>query len=216
MDVPAPDRGGFRLRAVALALMAVVGVSCTGDEVEESASVVSNEDALDLGAAPESSAILAEDRGAPPSSLQVEDLVEGSGAVVGSSDELSVQFRGWRWSDGGEFASSWSAGQPFRFALDEGRVIAGWEQGILGTDQELEPLRVGGRRVLIVPPELAYGDRGAGSQIGPDETLVFVIDLVGLTEGVGEAARDRDDPDDPDGTNDASPADGAESEPSDG
>lgn len=149
----------------------------------------SSEDALDLATEPTASAIMPADRGDPPENLRTEDLVEGAGAAVGSGDVLVVEYLGWRWSDGGEFASSWGAGEPLRFELGEQEVIPGWEQGILGDDRT-GPLRVGGRRVLVIPPELAYDDRGAGAVIGPDETLVFVIDLV----AVNPDAADRDDP----------------------
>jgi peptidylprolyl isomerase len=102
-----------------------------------------------------------------------EDLVIGDGAEATPGDLLSVQYVGVRWSDGGEFDASWERGQPLEFELGAGRVIPGWEQGVEG-------MRVGGRRVITIPPELAYGDRGAGGVIGPDETLVFVVDLVGI------------------------------------
>jgi peptidylprolyl isomerase len=85
---------------------------------------------------------------------------------------------GVRWSDGGEFDSSWDSGQPLRFQLGAGQLIPGWERGVAGEGLPVDAMRVGGRRSLIIPPELAYGDRGAGGVIGPDETLVFVVDLV--------------------------------------
>lgn len=167
-----------------------VGVgACTTEPVQEGEAEETTEDALDLAAEPAESAILSADRGEPPERLRIEDLVEGAGAAVSSGDVLVVEYLGWRWSDGAEFASTWGAGEPLRFELGAQEVIPGWEQGILG-DDGTGPLQVGSRRVLVIPPGLAYGDRGAGAAIGPDETLVFVIDLV----AVDPDAADRDEP----------------------
>jgi peptidylprolyl isomerase len=185
-------RPGCRFRTVSLVALATLALavgSCSADDAPEGSAEESAEDALDLGAAPAPSAILPEDRGDPPAALQIEDLVEGSGDVVNRGDVLTVEYLGWRWSDGGEFASSWGPGEPLRFELGSQDVIPGWERGVLGLEQEEGPLREGGRRVLVIPPELAYGDRGAGAAIGPEETLVFVIDLVAVDTGP--------DPDDP-------------------
>ena len=106
----------------------------------------------------------------PPDTLQVEDVEEGDGAEVGEGDLVMLHFVGVRWSDGGEFASSWDRGQPVSYTHGEGRWVAGWERG-------LEGMREGGRRQLVVPPELGYGDRGAPG-VPAGETLVFVIDLL--------------------------------------
>jgi peptidylprolyl isomerase len=77
------------------------------------------------------------------------------------------------WSTGGEFDSSWSRNETFVFPLGAGHVIQGWDRGVQG-------MRVGGRRRLTIPPDQGYGARGAGGVIGPNETLVFVVDLVGV------------------------------------
>lgn len=124
--------------------------------------------------APDALAILESlypDRDEPPTELMISDLTEGDGATISAGQRAVVHYWGVRWSDGGTFDASWSRGQPFTFALGGGQVIAGWEVGVEG-------MRVGGRRVLVIPPALAYGDRGAGNVIGPGETLVFVVDLV--------------------------------------
>jgi peptidylprolyl isomerase len=92
-------------------------------------------------------------KGAPPKKLEVKDLEQGSGAEAKSGDEVTVQYVGIDYKSGKEFDSSWSRNKPFPFNLGEGRVIPGWEQGIEG-------MKVGGRRELIVPPELAYGETG--------------------------------------------------------
>lgn len=111
--------------------------------------------------------------GPPPSELVVEDIVVGDGkeAVAGTSP--SMQYVGHSWSTGTQFDASWDRSQPFSFRLGEGQVIAGWDQGVAG-------MKVGGRRRLTIPPGLGYGARGAGGAIGPNETLVFVVDLLGV------------------------------------
>jgi len=109
--------------------------------------------------------------GAPPKKLEVKELEEGSGAEAKSGDEVTVQYVGVNYKNGEEFDSSWSRNEPFPFTLGAGEVIPGWDQGVEG-------MKVGGRRELIIPPELAYGEAGAPPAIGPNETLVFVIDLL--------------------------------------
>jgi peptidylprolyl isomerase len=107
-----------------------------------------------------------------PSELVTHDLVEGEGAEIAAGDKADVQYVGVSWSTGREFDSSWDRGaQPFSFPVGAGRVIAGWDRGVVG-------MRAGGRRLLVIPPDLGYGSRGAGGVIGPDETLVFVVDAV--------------------------------------
>lgn len=107
----------------------------------------------------------------PPGSLETEDIVEGDGAAAEAGDELEVQYVGVSYATGEEFDSSWERGEPFAFRLGDGMVIPGWDQG-------LEGMKVGGRRRLTIPPDLAYGAQGSPPAIGPNETLVFVIDLV--------------------------------------
>src|SRR3712207_6036488 len=109
----------------------------------------------------------------PSYQLEIEDLVEGSGEEATVGRIVEVHYVGVSWSSGKEFDSSWDRGKTFKFGLGKGQVIAGWDQGGAG-------MKVGGRRRLTIPPMLAYGKRGAGGVIGPDETLVFVVDLVGL------------------------------------
>jgi peptidylprolyl isomerase len=109
--------------------------------------------------------------GEPPADLQVTDVWEGDGAVAKAGDTVEVHYVGVAYSTGEEFDASWNRGAPLQFQLGVGHVIAGWDQGVQG-------MRVGGRRQLIIPPGLAYGDRGAGRAIAPGETLIFVCDLV--------------------------------------
>lgn len=109
--------------------------------------------------------------GAPPQELEVEDLEEGSGAEAKSGDKVTVQYVGVNYKSGKEFDASWNRGEPFPFTLGGSEVIPGWEQGVEG-------MKVGGRRELIVPAELGYGESGFPPAIPPNETLVFVIDLL--------------------------------------
>lgn len=111
--------------------------------------------------------------GPPPGELVVEDLVVGEGPEAVAGSPVQVHYVGVAWSDGNEFDSSWSRHDHFQFPLGAGHVIAGWDQGVAG-------MKVGGRRQLTIPPHLAYGERGAGGAIGPNETLIFVVDLMGV------------------------------------
>lgn len=111
--------------------------------------------------------------GPPPAELEVTDLTVGDGAEAAAGNVVSVHYVGVSHSSGEEFDASWNRGEPLRFPLGQGHVIPGWDQGVQG-------MKVGGRRQLVIPPHLAYGDRGAGNVIKPGETLVFVVDLVGV------------------------------------
>ena len=111
--------------------------------------------------------------GDPPEGLEVEDLVVGEGDEASPGQQVEVHYVGVSWSNGQQFDASWDRGDTFSFPLGGGRVIQGWDQGVAG-------MRAGGRRRLTIPPHLGYGDRGAGGAIAPGETLVFVVDLVGI------------------------------------
>ncbi|OLT20743.1 peptidylprolyl isomerase [Pseudonocardia sp. CNS-139] len=111
--------------------------------------------------------------GPAPSDLVIEDITPGSGAEATPGQMVDVHYVGVAHSTGEEFDASWNRGSTFRFPLGAGRVIAGWDQGVAG-------MKVGGRRRLVIPPHLGYGDRGAGGAIKPGETLIFVVDLVGV------------------------------------
>jgi len=111
--------------------------------------------------------------GPPPKKLEVKDIEEGSGATAKAGDAVTVQYVGVGYESGEEFDSSWSRNEPFSFQLGAGMVIPGWDQGVEG-------MKVGGRRELIIPPELAYGEAGSPPAIGPNETLIFVIDLLAV------------------------------------
>lgn len=107
--------------------------------------------------------------GEPPSKLVKKDIKVGSGRTAKTGDKVSMQYVGHNWSNNAEFDTSWDRGQPFKFTIGEGQVIKGWDEGIPG-------MKVGGRRLLVIPPDLGYGDQGQGS-IPANETLIFVVDL---------------------------------------
>ncbi|MCX4694262.1 FKBP-type peptidyl-prolyl cis-trans isomerase [Streptomyces sp. NBC_01408] len=109
--------------------------------------------------------------GPAPTDLVKEDIWLGDGAEAKAGDRVSVHYVGVAFSTGEEFDASWNRGSALQFQLGIGQVIAGWDQGVQG-------MKVGGRRKLTIPADLAYGDRGAGSAIAPGETLIFVCDLV--------------------------------------
>ncbi|WP_159942696.1 MULTISPECIES: FKBP-type peptidyl-prolyl cis-trans isomerase [unclassified Nocardiopsis] len=111
--------------------------------------------------------------GPPPADLEITDIEIGEGAQAGHGSAVDVHYVGVAFSSGEEFDASWNRGQPLSFRLGAQQVIPGWDQGILG-------MRVGGRRKLVIPPHLAYGERGAPGAIKPNETLIFVCDLVGV------------------------------------
>jgi peptidylprolyl isomerase len=107
----------------------------------------------------------------PPTELVVTDLAEGDGTEATAGSQVSVHYVGVALSSGEEFDASYNRGAPLDFRLGIGQVIQGWDEGVQG-------MKVGGRRQLVIPPHLAYGDRGAGGVIKPGESLIFVVDLV--------------------------------------
>ncbi|HLL65956.1 MAG TPA: FKBP-type peptidyl-prolyl cis-trans isomerase [Micromonosporaceae bacterium] len=111
--------------------------------------------------------------GTPPADLVIDDITVGDGPEAKKGQVATVHYVGVAHSSGREFDASWNRGDPFSFPLGGGRVIAGWDQGVVG-------MKVGGRRKLVIPPHLGYGDRGAGGAIKPGETLVFVVDLISV------------------------------------
>ena len=109
-----------------------------------------------------------------PSGLQIDDEVVGQGDEAVTGDHVMVHYTGWLWTDGTagrKFDSSKDRGQPFDFPLGAGHVIRGWDEGVAG-------MRVGGRRKLLIPPEMGYGTRGAGGVIPPNATLLFEVELL--------------------------------------
>lgn len=118
--------------------------------------------------------------GPPPKHLVVKDLVPGTGKAVASGQTVTVNYVGVLYKNGKEFDSSWKRNQPFTTALSSGSVIPGWVQGIAGGNG-IAPMKVGGRRELIIPPSLGYGKSGSPPTIPPNSTLVFVVDLLSVS-----------------------------------
>ncbi len=112
--------------------------------------------------------------GPPPADLEIKEIWEGDGPEAASGHNVTVHYVGVSHSTGEEFDASWNRNAPFQFPLGGGRVIAGWDRGVAG-------MKVGGRRQLTIPAHLAYGDRGAPPVIKPGETLIFVVDLLGVS-----------------------------------
>jgi peptidylprolyl isomerase len=113
--------------------------------------------------------------GPAPTTLVKTDLIVGTGDYAVTGRSLAVNYVGAFYKNGQEFDSSWESGHPLNFVAGNEDVIPGWDEGVIG-------MRVGGRRELIIPPDLAYGASGRGD-IGPNETLVFVVDLVSVSGG---------------------------------
>lgn len=106
-----------------------------------------------------------------PTELLIEDITVGDGEEAVAGDFVEVHYVGVSYSNGREFDSSWSRDETFEFRLGAGQVISGWDRGVAG-------MKVGGQRRLTIPSDLAYGSQGAGGVIAPNETLVFIVDLV--------------------------------------
>ncbi len=109
----------------------------------------------------------------PPADLVIEDLEEGTGAEAVPGQPVEVHYVGVAWSTRQQFDASWDRGDTFSFGLGQGQVIKGWDEGVAG-------MKVGGRRQITIPPHLGYGKAGAGGVIKGGETLVFVVDLLGV------------------------------------
>ena len=110
------------------------------------------------------------------SGLQFEDTVKGTGASPTRGQTCQMHYTGWLWVDGAKgqkFDSSHDRGKPFSFKIGVGQVIGGWDEGVAS-------MQVGGKRTLVIPPDLGYGSRGAGGTIGPNATLLFEVELLGI------------------------------------
>lgn len=157
-------------RIIALVAAAVVALAGCGSSQKagssEPGSVSLPAESTDINVKP----VIPKPEGEPPVGLQARDVVQGNGATAESGDQVTVDYVGVSWSTGEQFDASWDNGRPFPFRLGAGEVIPGWDQGVSG-------MRVGGRRQLVIPPDLAYGPQGRPPVIGPNETLVFVVDL---------------------------------------
>jgi peptidylprolyl isomerase len=165
---------------LACLLLALFAASCGDDEQEASTpqetATATPEPAGSIDAAAISKDLtekpqVAKPAGTPPAELQKTDIVKGKGKAAKEGDTVSVQYVGNSWSTGTQFDASWDRGaEPFKFPLGAGQVIPGWDQGVAG-------MKVGGRRLLVIPPDLAYGAQSPSPDIAPNETLIFVVDL---------------------------------------
>jgi peptidylprolyl isomerase len=175
-------RGLIILSAFGCLILVVAGCG-GGSDSSSSESTASAAESTSESAAPANSKLAAEvgkkkpkvkvPSGPPPKSLQKKDLVVGTGPEAKGGDEVTLQYVGVGYKSKKEFDASWDRGEPFTFTLGTGQVIPGWEYGIPG-------MKVGGRRELTIPGELAYGAAGSPPTIGPNETLIFVVDLLGV------------------------------------
>jgi peptidylprolyl isomerase len=180
-----------KLIILSLALVLSTGVAACGEDDEPAASGTGSEatstptptptaseagiEALVQGISKDTKAKpeVPAPQGDPPSELVIRDIVRGKGSKAKPGDDLGMQYVGISWSTGQQFDASWDRGaQPFTFQLGAGMVIPGWDQGLVG-------LRKGGRRLLIIPPDMGYGPQGTpDGTIAPNETLIFVVDRV--------------------------------------
>jgi peptidylprolyl isomerase len=165
---------------LACLLLAVFAASC-GDDEQEASTPQETATATPEPAATMDAAAISKDlsdkpsvpkpAGDPPSELQKTDIVKGKGKTAKAGDTVSVQYVGNSWSTGAQFDASWDRGtEAFEFPLGAGQVIRGWDEGVAG-------MKVGGRRLLVIPPDLAYGAQSPSPDIAPNETLIFVVDL---------------------------------------
>lgn len=158
-----------------LAAAAVLGIAGCGDDDDETGdsgtTTAETDTQAEGGGEVDTSTkpVVEVPDGEPPAGLEIEDVKEGDGAAVKPGATITAHYVGVSYSTGTEFDSSWSRGEPSTFPLAQ--VIPGWQQGIPG-------MKVGGRRRLVIPPDLGYGETGQPPDIGPNETLIFVIDLV--------------------------------------
>jgi len=166
------------LVACGLAALSLAAAGCSEEETDKASEEKPSAEQQPAAAPPETSGEqrskpkVAKPKGGPPKKLVVKDLIPGKGGAAAAGDQLKVNYVGVSFATGKEFDSSFDSGQPLDFQLGASMVIPGLDKGIEG-------MRVGGRRMLTIPPELAYGAAGSPPAVGPDETLVFVIDLLG-------------------------------------
>lgn len=178
-----------QLVACALAALSLAAAGCSEEEADKSSVDLQKQAEQSAGEGSEAPAgaesmpktagepgkkptITVPEGGTPPTELEIEDIVEGKGAAAKKGSKLSVNYVGVAYSTGEEFDTSFGRG-PFELELGGGMVIPGWDQG-------LEGMKAGGRRQLTIPAELAYGAQGQPPAIGPNETLVFAIDLLSV------------------------------------
>lgn len=169
------------LALTSIALIALVAAGCGSSDSSTEATAAASQESSEAGAGGEASTAATEKtepkvtvpKGPPPKKLVVKDIEKGTGAEAKAGDEVEVQYIGVNYKRGDKFDASWDRNEPFSFQLGAGMVIPGWDQGIEG-------MKVGGRRELIIPPNLGYGPSGSPPAIPPNETLIFVVDLLSV------------------------------------
>jgi peptidylprolyl isomerase len=163
-----------RLILIALACTAIAAAGCGSDTEQQASSTPEATPTPEATSTPAATKPeITVPKGKAPKRLVVKDLKVGSGPAAEAGRNVQVQYVGISFANGRQFDASWDRGEPFSFQLGAGQVIPGWDQGVEG-------MKVGGRRQLVIPPDLAYGKQGSPPAIGPDETLVFVIDLLAV------------------------------------
>ena len=173
----------MNLRLLLLAVLAslALALAACGDDdegdggsdapaAEQTTTTAAPEDPVEISTNLEAKPEIGKPTGQPPTELVKEDIVVGKGPAAKEGDSVTVHYVGVNFSTGEQFDASWDTGQPITFQLAQGQLIDGWVQGMKG-------MKVGGRRKLVIPPELGYGAQGSPPAIPPNETLVFVIDL---------------------------------------
>jgi peptidylprolyl isomerase len=164
---------------LACLFLSLFAVACGDDDEEQAAAPAATETPAATGEVDPSTIskdlsekpAIEQPSGEPPTELQATDIVKGKGKAAKAGDIVSVQYVGNSWSTGAQFDASWDrGGEPFQFPLGAGRVIPGWDRGVEG-------MKRGGRRLLVIPPDLAYGAQSPSPDIAPNETLIFVVDL---------------------------------------
>jgi peptidylprolyl isomerase len=170
-----------RLLLCCAVLLAACGGSAKKDETAATPTATSTPTAAPVGKVKVTGALGAKPKvtitpinATPPAELQIKDIAKGHGKRARAGETVTVQYDGVLYANGTEFDASWDRGQPLSFPLGAGRVIPGWDKGVVG-------MKVGGRRVLTIPPDLAYGAQGGGP-IPPNSTLVFVVDMLKISK----------------------------------
>ena len=171
------SRRPLALTLTAALALAAAGCGSSNDNSSSSSSAASTEasttQAAPATAKPRSKPTVKVPGGQPPKKLVVKDLIVGTGPAAKVGDPITVNYIGVNFQGGKMFDNSYDRGQPFPFQLGGGQVIPGWDSGLVG-------MKVGGRRQLTIPPSLAYGPQGQPPTIKPNETLVFVVDLLSI------------------------------------
>lgn len=166
-----------RMALILLACLALAVAGCGGSDDSsdgsEASTATSAETTAESSSKEKTKPKVTVPKNISPNKFAINELEEGTGATAKAGDQVTVQYVGVGYDTEKEFDSSWSRNEPFSFTLGAGEVIEGWDKGIVG-------MKVGGRRELLIPGKLAYGATGSPPKIGPNETLIFVVDLLAV------------------------------------